>query len=231
MFGRIWAKFIHVETSTTDYYDSVDERPYDHPMILAFAQPKVDWIFQNVAVENPAILEVGAGNGYFSYHLMQRGDLNATDVSEHQLQFNPAPVKVCCSVYHLPYPDDAFDLVFGSNLLHHLDEPERAVREMTRVSKKYVIVSEPNNANPILFLGSLIIPAERKAALFSRAHVTKLLSRDLVILKHTYQGGVLLPNRTPGYLFKYARPESFSPYSFFQIFICRKPDTMPGESC
>ncbi len=226
MFSRFWMKFVRVEAPTTDYYDSVDERPYDHPMILAFAQPKVDWIFKNITVGNPSILEVGAGNGYFSHHLMQRGKLIATDVSAHQLQFNPAAAKGRCSVYQLPFPDNTFDLVFGSNLLHHLDQPEEAVREMTRVSRNYVIVSEPNNKNPILFLGSLIIPAERKAALFSRAHVMHLLRGKLAILKHTYQGGILLPNRTPGFLFKYARPESFSPYSFFQIFICRKSDTI-----
>lgn len=226
MFNRLWAKITRVESSTAAYYDSVDERRYDHPMILAFTTPKIEWIFSHVSVTDPSILEAGAGNGYFSHHLMQRGELIATDVSDYQLQFNPAPAKERCSVYDLPYPDKTFDLVFASNLLHHLDEPEQAVREMTRVSRNYVIVSEPNNKNPILFLGSLIIPAERKAALFSRAHVTKLLSRDLVILKHTYQGGILLPNRTPGFLFKYARPESFSPYSFFQIFICRKSDTI-----
>ena len=229
MFGRIWAKFIHVETPTTDYYDSVHERAYDHPMILAFTQPKVEWIFKNITVANPTILEVGAGNGYFSYHLMQRGKLTATDVSAHQLEFNPASVKDRCSVYHLPFPDNTFDLVFGSNLLHHLDRPDQAVREMARVSRNYVVVSEPNNKNPILFLGSLMIPAERKAALFSRAYVTMLLSRDLLILRHTYQGGILLPNRTPGFLFNIARPESFSSFSFFQIFICRKPDTITSE--
>ncbi len=225
MFQRLWAKITKVESSTAAYYDLVDERRYDHPMILAFAKPKIDWIFKSITVANPSILEVGAGNGYFSHHLLQRGKLTATDVSAHQLQFNPAPLKERCSVYQLPYPDNSFDVVFGSNLLHHLDQPEQAVREMTRVSRNYVIVSEPNNRNPILFLGSLLIPAERKAALFSRAHVTKLLGRDLVILKHTYQGGLLLPNRTPGIFFKFCRPESISPYSFFQIFICRKPDT------
>jgi SAM-dependent methyltransferase len=222
MFRKLIEKKTSVEQPTAKYYNSVDERPYDHPMILAFARPKIEWIFRNISLSHPSILEVGAGNGYFSFHLMQRGQLTATDISDHQLQFNPAPTRELCSVYHLPYPDNTFDLVIGSNLLHHLDDPELAVKEMVRVSKNYVVVSEPNNVNPILFIGSLLIPAERKAALFSRTHVTKLLSRDLDILKHTYQGGILLPNRTPGFLFKYSRPESCSRYSFFQIFICAK---------
>lgn len=222
MFRKLLESQTSVEQPTREFYNSVDERPYDHPMILAFARPKLEWIFNNISVIQPTILEVGAGNGYFSCHLMERGRLIATDISAHQLQFNPAPVKELCSVYQLPYPDNAFDLVIGSNLLHHLDDPERAVQEMARVSRNYVVVSEPNNVNPILFLGSLLIPAERKAALFSKAHVTRLLSRELTILKHTYQGGILLPNRTPGFLFKYARPNSTSRFSFFQIFICKK---------
>ncbi len=229
---RMFEKFLETNTSvespTTEYYDSVDERPYDHPMILAFAKPKVDWIFEDLQISNPAILEVGAGNGYFSCHLMQRGALTATDVSAHQLQLNPAQVKECCSVYDLPYPDNSFDLVIGSNLLHHLDEPERAVSEMTRVTKCHVVISEPNNTNPILFIGSLVIPAERKAALFSKAYVTDLLCRELTIVSHTYQGGILLPNRTPGFLFPISRPNSRSRLSFFQIFICRKSANKRG---
>ncbi len=225
MFRKLLETKTSVEESTTKYYDHVDERPYDHPMIFAFAKPKVDWIFRNLHLKNPSILEVGAGNGYFSFHLMQLGRLTATDVSDHQLQFNPAPVKERCSVYHLPYPDNTFDLVIGSNLLHHLDSPELAVREMTRVSKKYVVVSEPNNKNLILYIGSLLIPAERKAALFSKDHVLRLLSRDLKITNHTFQGGILLPNRTPGFLFPFTKPESCSRFSFFQIFICQKADS------
>ena len=225
MFRKLLEKNAKVELPTAMYYNAVDERPYDHPMILAFTQPKIEWIFKHLTLRSPAILEVGAGNGYFSFHLMQRGALTATDVSDHQLQFNPAPRKELCSVYDLPYPDNTFDLVFGSNLLHHLDQPELAVKEMVRVSKKYVVVSEPNNLNPILYIGSLLIPAERKAALFSRDHVTKLLNGGLELLHHTYQGGLLLPNRTPGFLFKYSKPESRSRFSFFQIFICNKVDS------
>lgn len=227
MFRKFLERNTSVEQPTKEFYNSVDERPYDHPMILAFARPKVEWIFKNISVTQPSILEVGAGNGYFSFHLMKLGQLTATDVSDHQLQFNPAPIKELCSVYQLPYPDNTFDLVIGSNLLHHLDNPELAVQEMTRVARNYVVVSEPNNANPILFIGSLVIPAERKAALFSKVHVVKLLSNGLKILKHTYQGGILLPNRTPGFLFKYSRPNSTSLFSFFQIFICMKAASNP----
>lgn len=45
---------------------------------------------------------------------------------------------------HLPFQDDAFDLVVCCRLLHHLSEPEEieaVVRELTRVSYRMVVVS------------------------------------------------------------------------------------------
>jgi SAM-dependent methyltransferase len=222
MLSRIWERTTSVEMPTTRHYDSVAGRPFDHPLIEAFARPKVDWIFENISMAKPRILEVGAGNGYFSHQLSLRGELVATDISGLQLRFNPAPVKERSSVYHLPYADNTFDIVISSNLLHHLDTPERAVQEMTRVSRNYVVVSEPNNTNLIQVIGSLILPAERKGVLFSKRYVAKILSRNLTIQKHTYHGGMMMPNGTPQFLFRFCRPESRSYFSFFQIFVCHK---------
>lgn len=47
---------------------------------------------------------------------------------------------------HLPFPDDAVDLVVCQALLINLPDPEAALREFARVSSDLVAAVEPNNA-------------------------------------------------------------------------------------
>src|SRR5690606_24385446 len=53
------------------------------------------------------------------------------------------------SAYDLPYADQSFDIAHLRGALHHMDQPERAIAEATRVAKT-VLVLEPNGYNPVL---------------------------------------------------------------------------------
>lgn len=46
----------------------------------------------------------------------------------------------------LPFPDDAFDYAFVHDGLHHLTDPEAAISEMARVSRRGVVITEPADA-------------------------------------------------------------------------------------
>ena len=48
------------------------------------------------------------------------------------------------SVYELKRPDNSFDVVFLLEVMEHLDNYELALKELFRVSRKYVILSVPN---------------------------------------------------------------------------------------
>jgi ubiquinone/menaquinone biosynthesis C-methylase UbiE len=43
-------------------------------------------------------------------------------------------------IYELPYPDKSFDVAFAHNVLQHLADPPRAIREMRRVLKPSGII-------------------------------------------------------------------------------------------
>src|SRR5690606_12199311 len=125
----------------------------------------------------------------------------ALDLSSNQLQYNPARHKQVGSAYELPFADNSFDVVFTSNLLHHLENPALAVREMHRVSKKHVVISEPNRNNPMIFLGALCIPHERGAIYSSRKNLSTMLEQTgLRITHHTFLGGFVMPNGTPSFM-------------------------------
>src|SRR3989344_8074166 len=48
------------------------------------------------------------------------------------------------TIYHLPFEDNSFDLVICTEVLEHLEEPKKGLKELIRVSKKYLLLSVPN---------------------------------------------------------------------------------------
>jgi ubiquinone/menaquinone biosynthesis C-methylase UbiE len=103
-------------------------------------------------------LEIGAGTGYFSLNLLQRGVIGAavaTDISPGMLttlQVNAerlglAVESVAADAESLPFADRSFDLVLGHAVLHHLPDLDRAFAEFRRVLRPggtIVFAGEPS---------------------------------------------------------------------------------------
>jgi SAM-dependent methyltransferase len=103
-------------------------------------------------------LEIGAGTGYFSLNLLQRGVIGAavaTDISPGMLATLEAnagrlglPVEtVATDAEALPFGDETFDLVLGHAVLHHLPDLDRAFSEFHRVLRPggtFVFAGEPS---------------------------------------------------------------------------------------
>ncbi len=89
-------------------------------------------------------LEIGAGTGYFSLHLLKAGivgEATCTDISPGMLETLQANADrlgltvetVACDAERLPFADDSFELVLGHAVLHHLPDLAQAFREFERV--------------------------------------------------------------------------------------------------
>jgi SAM-dependent methyltransferase len=116
-------------------------------------------------------LEVGAGTGYFSLHLLQAGvaqHATCTDISPGMittLKGNAARLGLdvdaqVADAEALPFPDGSFDLVMGHAVLHHLPNLDQAFREFLRVLKP---------GGTILFAGEPSRTGDRIAAYPKRA--------------------------------------------------------------
>lgn len=115
------------------------------------------------------------------------------------------------------------DIVFCSNLLHHITPPDKAVSEMLRVSSNIVVLSKPNRNNPFMFLFGLLKSEERGTLKFTRGYLDSLLKAagcDLIASKSI---GGILPNKTPSALLPFMKCIEwlFSP-KFYVISIALK---------
>lgn len=173
-------------------------RAPDHKVVKSFVKPKIEFIEKRIGdISRLKLLDVGCGNGFFSYYFQDKLCSVGVDYSEFMLSVNPCQTKVLGSVLALPFKDNTFDIVFCSNLLHHLDDPLAAVKEMSRLSRMFIIVSEPNRNNPLMFLFCLLKPEERSGLRFSLRYLKKIISRAKLTYFSGTTLGSILPNVTP----------------------------------
>ena len=105
----------------------------------------MDWIPGDVK----NIADIGCGNGVITNVLGERYDVTGIDRSEIAMKAVKTR-KVVASADNIPLPDKSFDMVFSSEMLEHLDDPtlEGTVKEMKRLTRKYLFITVPNDENP-----------------------------------------------------------------------------------
>ncbi len=98
-----------------------------------------------------SILDVGSGEGFTlaRFHTEKIGKkLEGIEYMKEALELgkklHPHIQTKPGNIYKLPYKDNMFDLVLSTEVLEHLDEPGKGLKELIRVSKKYVLLTVPN---------------------------------------------------------------------------------------
>jgi ubiquinone/menaquinone biosynthesis C-methylase UbiE len=134
--------------NTADKYDAMHmEGDGEHDFALGFLNEILD--FYNIT----SLLDIGAGTGRAARYLKERHPLlrmvSVEPVAElREIGYTHGLSRqelVDGDVNRLAYGDGEFDMVCEFGVLHHVKTPRIAVKEMLRVGKKGIFLSDSNN--------------------------------------------------------------------------------------
>ena len=118
--------------------------------------------FRMIDCDGLKILDAGCGEGFVTEHLYnccKKPDIYGVDLSpkaiEYAKKFQNSNINFSIgNVLQLDFEDKKFDAVCAFEVLEHIPEPEKVLKELFRVSNKYVFLSVPNE--PFFCLGNFI---------------------------------------------------------------------------
>ncbi|MCB9805579.1 class I SAM-dependent methyltransferase [Candidatus Nomurabacteria bacterium] len=133
----------------TQFTDKYKKSGFMGQILLKKFFAKIQSILPN---EISSVAEIGCGAGYSTKELVNFFD---SGVSFFASDVDPELVKLARektsnvefgteSIYQLEHDNSSFDLVFCLEVLEHLESPDEALAELERITKKYVVVSVPN---------------------------------------------------------------------------------------
>ncbi len=93
--------------------------------------------------------EVGCGEGYGTSHIRQMGipiegsDLSPRIIEIARSRYPDIPFSVL-SIYDLGNFPEKYDLVVANEVLEHLEDPVRAIEDLKKAARRYILISVPN---------------------------------------------------------------------------------------
>jgi SAM-dependent methyltransferase len=177
------------------FYRDVTDRTAE-----AFAVPKLDWFCDQLDIgPDASVLDVGAGTGMFTYWWSRRvATVAGVERSENMIGRSVVgELLQTGDAYHLPFPDDSFDVVFEGNLLHHLERPADALAEMRRVARRGVALCEPNRNHPPMAAFGVVSSVCRGLLHYSRGTLADVATDAGLTVRATRLHGYIYENRSP----------------------------------
>lgn len=129
------------------------------------------------------VLDIGCGEGATLVHLGAPAGAVGVDLFEPKLELArrvlPGCRFVAASADALPFADASFDHVLVRDVIHHLEDPAPAMREIRRVLVPggTIDVLEPCRYNPLIALHAITQVAERGELRSTETFLTQLVAR------------------------------------------------------
>jgi SAM-dependent methyltransferase len=137
------------------------EKPLEASFSHILTNRKVFELVTSEDLRDRTILDVGAGEGYFckllgdhirgKYHLEPRSVLRCCDLFPEHFRYDGIVCDRIDANRPLPYEDGSIDTIVCIEVIEHIEDPFRLIREMHRILKPggRLIVTTPNvlNAN------------------------------------------------------------------------------------
>lgn len=210
------------------YWDRrVGGRMPDHPVVRVFVRQRLEALQRIIAFpETKRFLDVGTGAGWplASFHELvpQVVGLDRSFALLREGAFSVHPL-VQGDLYHLPFKDRSFDIVSCWEVLHHVAQIETSIREMARVSRRYLVLFEPNRYHPLQFLFGVLVKEERGTLRSHLPFLKGLLEQAGLRVIHASQAGTIFPNKLPTLLLPLFRRLPFqSPFGISCMLVAQK---------
>ncbi len=137
-----------LQVDTSNFRKHTSENPIQRRLIDRFHQR----ITAIVSGYHPStLLDAGCGEGFVAdifQTAMPEVQITGFDVLADSVALaslrNPRGSFAVGDIYNIGFPDSTFDVVYCFEVLEHLHEPDRALREMARVAKTAVVLSVPH---------------------------------------------------------------------------------------
>lgn len=150
-----------MQSKCKDYFDEVADS-WDSMRTDFFPEAVRDKAYSKVIINNNTVaVDMGCGSGFITEGLIARGcNVISIDQSPAMLnqikkkfgKYKKLVTKIGTSL-KMPLADNSVDLVFANMYLHHVENPEMAIKEMTRVLKsggKLIITDLDSHDNEFL---------------------------------------------------------------------------------
>ena len=188
--------------SQLDYWESSmpNLRPPDHPVQTQFSEQRFNYLEQIIAFNQiQSAIDIGCGNGVGTVSLKKRvRDVIGLDMSGYLLKQMPNDIAaVRADATKLPLKDKSVDLSMAWELIHHIPHPENVFHEISRVTKKWVVIFEPNRWNPLQSSFSLLVSKERLGLRNTRSFLENYMKNAGLEVVHYATVGCIFPNKSP----------------------------------
>lgn len=137
-----------IDVDTSNYRKHMSENPIQRRLIDRF-HAKITGIVTEL--QPATILDAGCGEGFVDdilFKAMPSVAITGFDVLEDSVKLaalrNPRGTFSLGDIYNINHPDDSFDVVICFEVLEHLHEPDRALKELARVARNAVVMSVPH---------------------------------------------------------------------------------------